>query len=104
MEETSDFSASTSYELAMDVALSVVRQSKYSQYDLMEQLRSSSLTFPGFRKFISRTLTRTAVDCFLMGDIDASKAKAVASDFVRNIRAKPIPYEHAAGTKVSLFL
>ena len=99
-EETNDFSASMSYELVMDVALSIVRQSRYSQFDLKEQLRSPELTFANFKRFVGGSLGKTAVDCFVMGDIDASRAKTRALEFVEAIRTEPITYNSAAGTKV----
>ncbi|KAL8434900.1 hypothetical protein Efla_000711 [Eimeria flavescens] len=98
-EDMSDFSASTAYELAMDVALSIVRQGRYSQFDLKEQLSSAEFNFPNFKSFIGGSLGKTAVDCFLMGGIDASKAKNLALDFVNAIRSSPLSYEKAAGTK-----
>ncbi|KAL8442390.1 hypothetical protein Emed_007302 [Eimeria media] len=98
-EDVSDFSASTAYELAMDVALSIVRQSRFSQFDLREQLQSSEFTFENFKTFLNRSIQNTAIDCFFMGDIDATKAKELALEFVDTIRAIAIPYDKAAGTK-----
>ncbi|OEH79738.1 peptidase M16 domain-containing protein [Cyclospora cayetanensis] len=99
-EETSDFSALTSYELAMDVALSMVRQSRYSQFDLKEQLQSPELTYENFTTFIRGSLGNTAVDCFVMGDIDASDAKALALEFVGLIRSKSITFDEASGSEI----
>ncbi|KAL8454968.1 hypothetical protein Emag_001221 [Eimeria magna] len=98
-EDVSDFSASTAYELAMDVALSIVRQSRFSQFDLKEQLLSSEFTFENFTGFLNRSIQKTAIDCFFMGDIDATKAKELALEFVETIRTFAIPYDKAAGTK-----
>ncbi|KAL8428506.1 hypothetical protein ACSSS7_007171 [Eimeria intestinalis] len=98
-EDVSDFSASTAYELAMDVALSLVRQSRFSQFDLKEQLLSSQFTFANFKNFLRRSIQKTAIDCFFMGDIDATKAKELALEFVKTIRTTPITYDKAAGTK-----
>lgn len=103
-ETTNDFSASTSYEIAVDVALSIVRESRFSQFDLKEQLLSPELTFANFKRFISGSMGTTAVDCFLMGDIDASKARELALGFVGSIRTQATSYGNAAGTKVRLEL
>ncbi|KAL8269442.1 hypothetical protein Esti_006632 [Eimeria stiedai] len=98
-EDVSDFSASTAYELAMDVALSIVRQSRFSQFDLKEQLLSSEFTFANFKRFLDKSIQKTAIDCFFMGDIDATKAKELAIEFVDTIRTIAISYDKAAGTK-----
>lgn len=95
-----DFSGSTSYEIAMDVALSFIRQSRYSQFDLRQQLEASDVTFQNFVDFLQNDMTVNAVDMFTMGHIDASDARRIMMDFAQQISKKSVAYERAAGTKV----
>lgn len=100
VEETRDFSGSTAYELALDVALSIVRFGRFSQFDMQEQLRSPALSFKNFQDFVSGAMLRSAVDCLLMGDISPSQAESAALKFVEQIRHEPLPYTQAASSKV----
>ncbi|CDJ45302.1 hypothetical protein ETH_00013740 [Eimeria tenella] len=110
LEETQDFAASSAYELALDLSLSLLRQSRFSQFDLLQQLQQLQQQqqqqqqgggFAAFKAFLSSSFTRTAVDCFIMGDVAAAAAKDLALQFVQQIRSSTIPYEEAAAAKTA---
>lgn len=100
--QLSDFSAVTPFEMAMDVALSVIRRNRFSQLDLRRAATESSSAsqFEEFQNFVRNALTRNALDVFIMGDIDYDAARELAEEFRAALSEQPLPFAQSAGNEI----
>ncbi|EPT29914.1 toxolysin TLN4 [Toxoplasma gondii ME49] len=98
--QLSDFSTVTPFELALDVALSVVRRNRFSQLDLRSAVTDASSQFEDFKVFLEKVLTKNALDVFIMGDIDYEEARKLAEDFRAALSKQPLPFSESAGSEI----
>ncbi|KFH08128.1 toxolysin TLN4, partial [Toxoplasma gondii MAS] len=98
--QLSDFSTVTPFELALDVALSVVRRNRFSQLDLRSAVTDTSSQFEDFKAFLEKVLTKNALDVFIMGDIDYEEARKLAEDFRAALSKQPLPFSESAGSEI----
>ncbi|KEP63432.1 UNVERIFIED_CONTAM: toxolysin TLN4 [Hammondia hammondi] len=98
--QLSDFSTVTPFELALDVALSLVRRNRFSQLDLRSAVTDASAQFEDFKAFLENVLTKNALDVFIMGDIDHEDARKLADKFRAALSKQPLPFSESAGSEI----